>query len=121
MGNINRTNGQVSTVIQVIEEIAFQTNILALNAAVEGARAGQKGATGADAARHTAALIEESIARFQGNGGGREQTAGSTVQGSGGAEDLAAQARNLYAVADRVRQLSPDAAPDMRRERISVR
>ena len=32
---------EVSTIIEVIDEIVFQTNILALNVAIEGAHAGE--------------------------------------------------------------------------------
>lgn len=43
MSTINANAQQVGDIIQVIDSIAFQTNILALNAAVEAARAGEQG------------------------------------------------------------------------------
>lgn len=43
MNSIHESSKQVVNIINVIDEIAFQTNILALNAGVEAARAGEHG------------------------------------------------------------------------------
>ncbi|SEF62096.1 methyl-accepting chemotaxis protein/methyl-accepting chemotaxis protein-1, serine sensor receptor [Bryocella elongata] len=43
MNAIGESSNQIAKTLQVIDKIAFQTNILALNAAVEAARAGEAG------------------------------------------------------------------------------
>ena len=45
MSQITESSGEISRIIDTIENIAFQTNILAINASVEAARAGAHGNT----------------------------------------------------------------------------
>ncbi|MBN1411749.1 MAG: hypothetical protein JW969_12955 [Spirochaetales bacterium] len=79
INEINKSSDEIRKVINVIDSLAFQTNMLALNAAVEAARAGEAGMgfavvadevknlanRSAEAAKDTASMIEESIKRTE--------------------------------------------------------
>lgn len=89
MASINASSRQIADITDVINSIAFQTNILALNAAVEAARAGEQGKgfavvasevrslaqRSATAAKDIEKLISDSVAQVN---------AGSTLVSSAG-------------------------------------
>jgi methyl-accepting chemotaxis protein len=113
MSAIKDSSDKVSKIIKTIDEIAFQTNILALNAAVEAARAGEAGMgfavvadevralaqRSAQAAKDTASLIEESIAR---SAEGQHKV----VQVSGSIESITTSAVKVKGLIDQVTEAS---------------
>ncbi len=92
MKGINESSQRISDIIQVIDGIAFQTNILALNAAVEAARAGEQGrgfavvasevrslaGRSAEAAKEIKQLISASVERVE-QGSAMVDQAGETM------------------------------------------
>ena len=89
---IDESSRKVASIISVIDEIAFQTNILSLNAAVEAARAGDQGRGFAvvasevrslaqrstAAAKEIKALINVSVVNVE-NGNAKVEDAGKTI------------------------------------------
>ncbi len=92
MKGINDSSRRIADIINVIDGIAFQTNILALNAAVEAARAGEQGrgfavvagevrnlaSRSAEAAKEIKQLITESVTRVE-QGSALVDQAGTTM------------------------------------------
>ena len=92
MNGISGSSKKIAEITNVINGIAFQTNILALNAAVEAARAGEQGRgfavvasevrnlaqRSANAAKEIATLIEDSVQRV-GKGAELVGTTGGTM------------------------------------------
>ena len=102
MDEIATSSSKIAQITNVIDGIAFQTNILALNAAVEAARAGEQGkgfAVVAGEVRHLASrsanaandirkLIDASADKVQ-SGSQQVHAAGRTM------EDIVAQVKNV--------------------------
>jgi methyl-accepting chemotaxis protein len=93
MKGINDSSKRIADIINVIDGIAFQTNILALNAAVEAARAGEQGrgfavvagevrslaSRSAEAAKEIKQLITDSVGRVE-QGTALVDRAGATME-----------------------------------------
>ncbi|MGD9774574.1 methyl-accepting chemotaxis protein [Diaphorobacter sp.] len=103
MHGVSQASKQMAEIIQVIDGIAFQTNILALNAAVEAARAGEQG-------RGFAVVATEVRTLAQRSGEASKQIRG-LIEASGarvatGHQQADAAARTMAEVVESIQRLS---------------
>lgn len=113
MAAIDGSARRIVDIIDVIDSIAFQTNILALNAAVEAARAGDHGRgfavvaaevrglaqRSASAAREIKTLIDDSVSKVD-QGSRLVQEAGATM------DDVVESVRRVTGIMDEIEEAS---------------
>jgi len=114
MVEIKEKAGQISQIIQAIDNIAFQTNILALNAAVEAARAGAAGKgfsvvadevrslaqKCAEAAQNTTALIDGTVLAVDRGANIADETAKSLLVAVQQSKDVEAKINDISNACD---------------------
>ncbi len=103
MEQIQKSAGQISDIVALIDGISFQTNLLALNAGVEAARAGQAGSGFAVVANEVRALAQRAADAAQDI---RQLIVTSNSQVDNGAALVTAAGTKLTAIMGEVSSIS---------------
>ena len=109
MSGIEASSARIAAIIQVMEEISFQTKLLALNAAVEAARAGETGKGFAVVAQEVRSLADRSRQASQQI---RDLIAESTREVGQGVQLAGAAGEALGTIIEIVRKVA-DIAPEI--------
>jgi methyl-accepting chemotaxis protein len=120
MSGIEASSARIAAIIQVMEEISFQTKLLALNAAVEAARAGESGKgfavvaqevrSLADRSRQASQQIRDLIAESTREVGQGVQLAGAAGEALG----------SIIAIVRQVAEIAPEIAAGSREQARSI-
>ena len=103
MSRIDTSSREISGIIGLINDVAFQTNILALNASVEAARAGEAGrgfAVVATEVRHLAHRSAEAVKEIS------ALITGSAMQVKDGVESVQETGNALHRIVSQVEEIS---------------
>ncbi|AOJ06809.1 methyl-accepting chemotaxis protein [Burkholderia mayonis] len=108
MDSIAKDSRQISTVVSLVNDLAFQTNILALNAAVEAARAGHQGKGFAVVASEVRSLAQRSASAAREIDGLIASARSTIEQGARLCADVGTAMDEVVAAAREVLELSDD-------------